>query len=129
MHMTSEEDLLAAMKTAFIHCRPGGLALFLPDLVKERFVAGVHHGGHDGHGRGLRYVEWTFDPDPEDDTYTVDFALILRDAAGDVRVEHDHHVFGLFARATWLALLSEAGFEARLLRDAWDREVFLATKA
>ena len=26
MHMTTREDLRAAMETAFVHCRPGGAA-------------------------------------------------------------------------------------------------------
>jgi hypothetical protein len=38
---------------------------------------------------------------------------VLRDSSGDVQVEHDRHVEGLFPRSTWLRLLDEAGFEAR----------------
>jgi SAM-dependent methyltransferase len=129
MYMTTEAELMSAMKTAFMHCRPGAAALFLPDLIKETFVAGVHHGGHDGQGRGLRYLEWTFDANPADDSYTVDFAMILRERDGSVRVEHDRHVFGLFGRQTWLNLLSDAGFAGTAaVRDAWDREVFVATR-
>jgi len=30
-HMTTESDLRAVIETAFIHCRPGGVALFVPD--------------------------------------------------------------------------------------------------
>src|SRR5690348_280630 len=30
-HMTTERDLRAVMETAHEHCRPGGVALFLPD--------------------------------------------------------------------------------------------------
>ena len=63
--------------------------------------------------RGLRYLEWTWDPEPSDNTYVVDYAYLLRTADGAVRVEHDRHIEGLFARADWLRLLSAAGFEAR----------------
>src|SRR4030095_15437118 len=73
MYLTTAQELLQCMQTAHVHCEPGGAALFLPDFVRETFVSGVHHGGHDGEGRSLRYIEWTFDPDPEDTTYTVDF--------------------------------------------------------
>ncbi len=31
-HMTTESDLRAALKTAFVHCRPGGAALFVARL-------------------------------------------------------------------------------------------------
>ena len=62
---------------------------------------------------GLRYLEWTWDPDPGDTTYLTDYAYLLRTPDGTVRVEHDRHVGGLFARADWLRLFAEAGFEAR----------------
>jgi hypothetical protein len=58
-------------------------------------------------------LAWTRDPDPSDTTYIVDYAYLLRESDGTVRVEHDRHVEGLFPRGTWLQLLSEAGFEAR----------------
>jgi len=114
-YMTSEEDLWAAMETAFVHCRPGGAALFAPDYVRENFRESTDCGGHDGDGRGLRYLEWTWDPDPADNTYTVDYAYLLRDRDGSVRVEHDRHIEGLFGRDTWLRLLAEAGFVPRVV--------------
>lgn len=112
-YMTTEADLRRAMETAFVHCRPGGVALFCPDHVRENFAGGTEHGGEDGEGRGMRYMMWTWDPDPADGTYTVDFAYLLREADGSVRVEHDRHVEGLFSRADWLRLLAEVGFEPR----------------
>jgi SAM-dependent methyltransferase len=113
-YMTSESDLRQAMETAFVHCRPGGAALFAPDHVRESFRPSTSHGGHDGEGRSLRYLEWTWDPDPSDSTYTVDFAYLLRERDGTVRVEQDRHVAGLFARADWLRLLSGVGFRPRM---------------
>jgi SAM-dependent methyltransferase len=115
VYMTTEEELKAAIETAFVHCRPGGAALFAPDHLRENFKPTADHGGHDGGGRGLRYLDWTWDPDPNDDTYTVDFAYLLREADGSVRVEYEKHIEGLFSRATWLRLLDEAGFQARAL--------------
>ena len=110
-YMTTESDLRMAIETAFVHCDPGGAALFAPDFIRENFQSSSDHGGSDSGNRGLRYLEWTRDPDPGDTTYVVDYAFMLR--TGDaVHVEHDRHVEGLFARADWLRLLSEAGFEA-----------------
>ena len=34
-YMTSEADLRRAIDTAYVHCRPGGAALFAPDHVRE----------------------------------------------------------------------------------------------
>ena len=111
-YMTSRDDLRAAMETAFAHLRPGGQALFVPDFVRERFAPRTSHGGNDDGPRGLRYLEWDWDPDPDDETYLVDFAMLLREEDGTVRVEHDRHECGVFARATWLELLVDVGFTA-----------------
>lgn len=111
MYLTTEEDLRQAMETAFIHCRPGGVALFAPDCVRETFTPATSHGGHDGEGRALRYLEWRWDPDPEDTTYLVDFAYLLRESGCEVRVLYDRHVFGFFPRGTWRRLLQETGFQ------------------
>jgi SAM-dependent methyltransferase len=112
-YMTTREDLRAAVETAFVHCRPGGAALFAPDHLRETFRPGTDHGGRDEDGRGLRYLEWTWDPDPADSTYLVDYVYALRGPDGGVTVEHDRHVEGLFSRAEWLEILSDVGFQPR----------------
>src|SRR5688572_22760161 len=73
VYMTNVSDLRKAIETAFVHCRPGGAALFAPDHLKETFRASTDCGGTDGVDRGLRYLEWTWDPDPHDNTYTVNY--------------------------------------------------------
>ncbi|MCY4555151.1 MAG: hypothetical protein OXF79_01910 [Chloroflexi bacterium] len=35
--MASLEDLRTAIETAYVHCRPGGAALFGPDHLRENF--------------------------------------------------------------------------------------------
>ncbi len=70
-------------------------------------------GGHDGDGRALRYLEWSYDPDPSDSLCTTQYAFLLREG-GQVRVVHDEHEGGLFPRETWLALCREAGFEPEM---------------
>ena len=112
-YMTSETDVRQAIETARVHCRRGGAVLFAPDHVRETFRPGTDHGGHDGPTRALRYLEWTWDPDPEDHTYTVDYTYVLRDRHGSIRIEHDRHVEGLFSRQDWLSWLTDAGFAPR----------------
>lgn len=115
-YMTTEADLRAAIETAAAHCRPGGAVIFAPDCTTETFREGTDHGGHDApDGRGLRYLAWTWDPDPGDTAYTVDYAYLMRAAEGSVRAAQDRHVEGVFPRAVWLRLLEGAGFEARRL--------------
>jgi len=128
-YMTSEGALGAAIRTAAAHCRPGGAAVFAPDYVTETFAPGTESGGTDGGGRALRYLEWVYDLDPKDGTYEADYVVVVRDEAGATRAVHDHHVEGLFPRGTWLRLLGEAGFEARVVRDAEGRDVFVCRRA
>jgi hypothetical protein len=128
MYMTTESDLRRALETAYFHCRAGGVALFAPDYVKERFIATTEHGGYDGPARSLRYLEWVYDPDETDCTYIVDYAYLLREADGTAQVVHDRHIEGLFSQAEWLRLLGEAGFRAKVIVDPYERELFLGLK-
>lgn len=128
-YMTNEADLQAALATAFEHLRPGGVAVFAPDHVRETFVVATDHGGNDApSGRGMRYLEWTTDPDPTDSTYEVDYAVLLREPDGTVDVRRDHYIEGLFARATWLDLLNHVGFEPHWVEDPDHRIVFVGTR-
>ncbi len=110
-YMASRADLAAAMATAFEHTAPGGVALFQPDFVAETFEPGTETGGSDAEGRGLRYLEWRWTPDPSRETYVTDMAYLIRHESGDVDVLHDRHVMGLFPRSAWLGQLAAAGFE------------------
>lgn len=132
-YMASEADLRAAFDTAFVHCKPGGALLVAPDHVRESFQPGTDHGGSDApDGRGLRYLEWTWDPDSTDSVALTEYAYLLRERDGSVSVEHDRHVFGLFPRATWLRLLTEAGFTPSVVEypseESTGHEVFVGRR-
>jgi SAM-dependent methyltransferase len=133
-YLTTLDDLARAVETAFVHCRPGGVALFAPDAIRELFREITHCGGRDGETRSLRYLQWIWDPDPSDTTYLADFAYVLREGSGEPRVEHDRHVFGLFSRAEWLQVLRDAGFVPQVVPlvhsevEAGTVELFVATK-
>ncbi|MCZ7554224.1 MAG: class I SAM-dependent methyltransferase [Anaerolineales bacterium] len=88
VYMASISDLTSAIETAFIHCKPGGVALFAPDCIRETFKASTSHGGHDRGNRSLRYLEWTWDPDPTDTTYIFDMVYVLREGTAEVRCVH-----------------------------------------
>jgi SAM-dependent methyltransferase len=133
MYMTTEQDLQRAIETAFVHCRPGGAALLAPDWTKETFSPRTDHGGSDADGRSLRYLEWCWDPDPDDTTYLADYVYVLRERGTDVRVVHDRHLEGLFPRDTWRRVIEQAGFRIRDMRgaDADEEigEIILAVRA
>lgn len=130
-YMTTEADLRQAIDTAFVHCRPGGAAVFVPDHTSETFEPSTDHAGNDGvDGRAVRYLEWAWDPDPADTWTLTDYAFLLRDSDGSVRAVQDTHRLGLFGREDWLRLLVESGFEAELVtevtsEDRAPREIFV----
>jgi ubiquinone/menaquinone biosynthesis C-methylase UbiE len=111
VYMTSEEDLSRTIKTAYNHCRPGGVALFAPDHTMENFGPYTKHGGHDRGGRSMRYLEWTWDPDPGDTTYLSIMVYVMREDGEEVRCVQDRHVCGLFSHDDWLRIIRDAGFE------------------
>ncbi len=111
-YLTTETDLGAAIETASVHVRPGGIVLLVPDATSEMFVPGTDTGGHDGEdGRSLRFLEWTHAPEPGATSYVVDYAIVVRTPDGATRVVHDVHELGLFPEETWLRLLREACLE------------------
>jgi trans-aconitate methyltransferase len=130
-YMVAEPDLRLTAETAFAHCRPGGVAVVVPDHTAETFCPGSDHGGSDApDGRGVRYLEWSGEADPSSSVVT-HYAFLLRDADGSVRVVHEAHETGLFGRETWLRVFTDAGFRVESVRELTDeprvpREVFVA---
>jgi SAM-dependent methyltransferase len=133
-YMTTEHDLGLAITNAYRHCRPGGVALFVPDHIRENLLLETDHGGHDGtDGRRVRYLEWSTDPDPDDTEILTDYVFLLLDRDGTVEVVHETHRTGLFPRATWLRLVGEAGFAAQVIVEQTSenripRELFLGNR-
>lgn len=127
-YMATRDDLRAAAQTAYEHLRHGGVALFIPDTVRDVFVEGGDDGEVRDGTRWMRFMEHSWDPDPTDDSYTVDYVFLLRDEHG-VRVVHDRQTEGLFSIATWTEILEEVGFtvervERPLPEDEDDRGFF-----
>ena len=130
-HMTTEADLRAVMKTAFDHLRPGGVALFVPDEVRETFAEETDHGGNDAERGSVRFLQWITDPDPRDTNYLVDFAILIKNGRGQTRLVHDRHKLGLFPRAKWRSLLREVGFRLSTINEEFadfGRDVFLGRR-
>jgi SAM-dependent methyltransferase len=130
-HMTTEADLRAVMKTAFDHLRPGGVALFVPDEVRETFAEETDHGGSDAERGSVRFLQWITDPDPRDTNYLVDFAILIKNGRGQTRLVHDRHKLGLFPRAKWRSLLREVGFRLSTINEEFadfGRDVFLGRR-
>ena len=96
VYMLNEDELRQAIETAYDHCKFGGIVLFAPDMVKETFEEGTDTGGNDVGTKSLRYLEWTYDPDPNDTEVITEYAYLLREEGKPTRVEHDQMHEGLF---------------------------------
>ncbi|MDN7245142.1 class I SAM-dependent methyltransferase [Planococcus shenhongbingii] len=112
MYLTTGEDLLEVMRNAKRHLNENGILFIMTDQFEETFRPETSHGGVDKDGRGMRYLEWTYDSDPEDQITETEYAYILRDENGNVFREYDHAKSGLFSMGEWEELLRGAGFKA-----------------
>lgn len=112
-YITTEHDLGQVIETTFAHCKPGAVAAFVPDYVKDSFaeLTGGGGGGTDPAGRHATFRERTWDPDPADDWVQSEYEFTLVRADGSVEVIGETHRLGAFSQATWFALLASAGFE------------------
>ncbi|BCS31726.1 hypothetical protein TBR22_A09290 [Luteitalea sp. TBR-22] len=117
-YMTTEEDLRAAIRTAWTHLAPGGLVLLIPDDVAETFESGTDVSGSDGDdGRGARLFEWSDAPSAPGGPARVHYAFLLRRGDGSVQSFYERHEVGLFPRATWERLLGDQGFVVEVVEE------------
>jgi SAM-dependent methyltransferase len=129
MYLTDPASVQRAIATAARHCRPGGAVVILPDCVTETFEPGTEHGGDDApDGRGLRWLQWSYDPDPADYSFVSAYSFLFRERNGALHGELDHHLIGLFPRGAWLEWMREAGLLTRVQRDPWRNDVFVGIK-
>jgi SAM-dependent methyltransferase len=130
-YLVTEVDLRRAFATMFVHCRPGGVVIIVPDHTAETFEPSTEHGGRDGaDGRAVRYLEWVWDPDPTDTEVLGEFVFALREEGGEMQVVHETHHWGLFGRAVWLDALADAGFDVEVVteettEDRFPRDLFV----
>ena len=133
-YMTSEPDLRQALATAYAHCGPGGIAVFMPDDTAETFAPGTEHGGSDApDGSGVRYLEWSWDPDPKDTWILTEYAFVLRAANRTVATAHETHRTGIFRQQDWLEFIRAAGFQPEIVlekttEDRPPRDVFVGRR-
>lgn len=110
-YIIGTEDLRRVIQTAAAHCKPSGIALFVPDYVKDTFseLTGGGGGGVDASGRTASFTELTWDPDPADEWVQADYEFTLHTPGIGPEVVHESHRLSAFGRDTWLSLLAEAG--------------------
>ncbi len=109
-YMLTEQDLTDTFQTAKAHLSEGGVFLASPDWLKETFP-GLYTSSFTQSGQGveLTYFEYCHDPDSEDTTMETYFTYFIKER-GDLKVEQDLHITGLFAMDTWTSLMDKSGF-------------------
>ncbi len=134
-HMVTRSDLQRAMKTAYRHCRKGGVCLLCPDQTRESFRPDTDTGGSDLGDKGLRFLEWRLPDDEQRSSYSVYMTCLFRDGKTITQGELDSLRCGLFSQEEWLTLLSGVGFEpialsypANLLEDGGNPVMFLGMR-
>ncbi len=116
MYMLNIEDLLAVFITAHIHLKSGGIIVVAPDCTRETFKETTDYEGHDLGNRGVRYIQWISDKDPDDTMFNYDFIIALKEK-DNLRTIIDRQLCGVFPRQTWLELLKKAGFKPEVVVD------------
>lgn len=111
-YLTTEEEVHRLAATLRAHCSPGGAIVICPDATAETLTFDTDHGGHDGKGRAMRYLEWSTPGRPGTYEYVADYAYIYHENGKPPRVELDRHINGALPQASWLQALQDEGFEA-----------------
>ena len=129
MYATTPADAQAALATASRHCRLGGAIVLILECVAETFEPDANTGACvASDGREVRYRESKRDPDRSDDTYETVYDFVMRQPDGSEEVVQEVHLSGLFPKASWLAWIAGAGFDAASTLDPWGRDVFVGRK-
>jgi SAM-dependent methyltransferase len=114
-YMLTEDDLRSAFETAYVHLRPGGVLLTYVEQTRQSFKQNMTT--YMTRVRGdteIAFIENYYDPVPADTTYECTFVYLIREQ-GDLRIETDSHLAGLFTLDLWQESLKVAGFDVKQL--------------
>jgi len=109
-YMLDESDLGAVFKTAFESINESGIMVTYIEQAPEWFQQNkVKSNSRQKGGIELTYIEHQYDPDMSDTTLESTFIYLIRES-GELRVEYDRHLCGIFPPETWQKLIEMAGF-------------------
>lgn len=122
--MTSTAELEAVYRSAAHHLRAGGVMLALPEELRQRLALAEPSVDTRVDGMTVLHVMTTYhDDDPSDNSYETVYVFLLRER-GQLRVEVDRHIGGVFELEDFMAAIRAAGFAATAERWelTWDDE-------
>lgn len=101
-YMRTQDSLKAAFMTAYTHLRPGGVFIACIEETKESFTQNkTLTSTHSEGDVEITLVENYYDPDPADTCYEANFVYMIR-RAGELSMETDCHLLGLFELNAWM---------------------------
>ena len=110
-YMRTVESLKAAFLTAYTHLRPGGVFVTYIEETVENFEQNkTIHLTHKKDDVEITLIENYYDPVPNDFWYEANFIYLIR-RAGDLTIETDCHLLGLFPFKTWIELMESVGMQ------------------
>ncbi len=112
-YMLTRDDLRHAFETAHTHLRPGGVLL----TYVEQTVQGFQQNRSKIMTRKkgdveIAFIENYYDPDPSDSTYESTFTYLIRER-GELKIETDRHLCGIFTLKLWYENLRSVGFDVK----------------
>ena len=113
-YMLSEADLRSAFQTAYAHLKPGGVFCTYAGVTCQNFRQNdTRVSTHSSGSVEITLIENRYDPNPQDSTFENTFVYLIRreGSEGQLEIETDRHLGGLFDLETWSRCLSETGFE------------------
>ncbi|MEZ5359013.1 MAG: class I SAM-dependent methyltransferase [Candidatus Zixiibacteriota bacterium] len=110
-YMRTPESLKAAFLTAYTHLRPGGVFITCIEETAENFeqnktIATTRKKDD----IEITLVENYYDPDPKDNMYEANFVYFIR-RSGQLTIETDCHLLGLFPFHVWVEVMESVGLE------------------
>jgi len=112
-YMRTSDSLRAAFQTAYGHLRPGGIFIAEIEVTKENFNQNnTRCSVHVQNDIEITLIENHYDPNPADCWYEANYIYLIR-RSGELTIETDCHLRGLFPVSTWQSQLKEVGFEIR----------------
>ncbi len=114
-HILTLKDLKKVFDTAYYHLKKDGLVITFVEMWPERFeqnMVQTLHGEEDD--IEITFIEHYYDSDPDDSIYECTFIYLIR-RSGNLAVEHDHHLFGIFPLDDWDETIGSSGFKVERL--------------
>ena len=122
-YMASPEDLRQTIQTAVMHLRIGGVLLIVVK-IKETFQN--NNFAYTGEKGGLHVTvfENNFINPLQPNSYEATLVYLIRHK-GELTIQTDHHILGLFPKAFWDQLFKEAGLNMQqmVLKGIYDKHL------